>query len=91
MASMLIKNLPDDLHQELKQRAKRHHRSLNKEVIALLEGVLRDLATDAFLDSQDVRQARANRLRALRGNYRSSLSSSEAFAEAKSDELAQER
>ena len=31
MASVLIKNLPDELHQRLKQRARRHHRGLNKE------------------------------------------------------------
>ena len=37
MASLVIKNLPDDLHQQLKQRAQRHHRSLNKELIAILE------------------------------------------------------
>ena len=37
MASVLIKNLPDELHRELKQRAERHHRSLNKELIAIIE------------------------------------------------------
>ena len=40
MASVLIKNLPDELHQQLKLRAQRHHRSLNKELIALIEGAL---------------------------------------------------
>jgi plasmid stability protein len=40
MASVLIKNLPDDLHQQLKLRARQHHRSLNKELIALIESVL---------------------------------------------------
>lgn len=37
MASVLIKNLPDQLHQQLKLRAQRHHHSLNKELIALIE------------------------------------------------------
>jgi plasmid stability protein len=37
MASVLIKNLPDDHHQRLKQRAQRHHRSLDKELIAWRE------------------------------------------------------
>ena len=91
MASMLIKNLPDDLHQALKQRAKRHHRSLNKEIIALLEDALHRPTSDALLEPDDVRQTRANRLRALRGNYRSSLSSSEVFAERKTDEIKLER
>ena len=37
MASVLIKNLPDELHRALKLRAERHHRSLNKELIAIIE------------------------------------------------------
>lgn len=42
MASVLIKNLPDDLHERLKDRAQRHHRSVNKELIALIEAALRE-------------------------------------------------
>ena len=41
MASVLIKNLPDELHHQLKLRAQRHHRSLNKELIALIEAALK--------------------------------------------------
>lgn len=41
MASVVIKNLPDELHRELKQRAERHHRSLNKELIAIIETAVR--------------------------------------------------
>jgi plasmid stability protein len=37
MAPVLIKNLPDELHRQLKQRAERHHRSLHKELIAVIE------------------------------------------------------
>jgi plasmid stability protein len=40
MASILIKDIPADLHDRLRQRAQRDHRSLNKEVIALLEEAL---------------------------------------------------
>ena len=40
MASILIKDIPADLHERLRQAAQRDHRSLNKEVIALLEAVL---------------------------------------------------
>jgi plasmid stability protein len=39
MPSLTLKDLPRSLHRELKNRAKAHHRSLNKEVIATLEGV----------------------------------------------------
>jgi plasmid stability protein len=37
MATIVIKNLPESLHLQLKERARRHHRSLNKEAIALIE------------------------------------------------------
>lgn len=37
MPSILLKNLPENLHRSLKARAARNHRSLNKEAIALLE------------------------------------------------------
>lgn len=37
MATLTIRNLPDDLHARLKEQAKRNRRSLNQEVIAELE------------------------------------------------------
>jgi antitoxin VapB len=37
MATLTIRDIPDDLHDWLRQRAETHHRSLNKEVIAALE------------------------------------------------------
>lgn len=40
MASLLIKNVPDILHRKLKERAASRHRSMNGEVIAILEAVL---------------------------------------------------
>ena len=40
MPSILIKDIPPGLHQQLRQAAKRDHRSLSKEVIALLEAAL---------------------------------------------------
>lgn len=39
MPNITLKNIPRDLHRALKNRAKAHHRSLNKEVIATLQGV----------------------------------------------------
>ena len=36
-ATITIKNMPDDLHRDLKARAVRHRRSLNGEIIAILE------------------------------------------------------
>jgi plasmid stability protein len=37
MASITLKSLPASLHRALKSRAAQHKRSLNKEVIAVLE------------------------------------------------------
>jgi len=49
MATITLKNIPPDLHRELKNRAIAHHRSLNKEVIATLLGVT---ASPYRLDTQ---------------------------------------
>lgn len=40
MPGLLIKDLPRELHQKLKESATRHHRSLAKEALALLEEAL---------------------------------------------------
>ena len=37
MATVTLKNIPADLHRELKRRAEEHHRSLDKEIIATLK------------------------------------------------------
>lgn len=45
MAALVIKKLPNALHGRLKARAKRHHRSLTKEAVALLEAGIKAPAT----------------------------------------------
>ena len=40
MATLTIKNLPDDLYQRLKVRAKHNRRSINSEAIVCLERTL---------------------------------------------------
>jgi plasmid stability protein len=40
MPSILIKDIPPHLHERLRKAAVRDHRSLSKEVIALLEATL---------------------------------------------------
>ena len=40
MPAVVIRDLPTILHQRLKQEAERHHRSMNREIIAILEKVL---------------------------------------------------
>lgn len=37
MPAFLVKDLPPGLHERLRQEATRHHRSMNREVIAILE------------------------------------------------------
>jgi hypothetical protein len=37
MAALLIKNMPPGIHQRLRLQAERHHRSMNREVLAILE------------------------------------------------------
>jgi plasmid stability protein len=37
MASITLKNVPAELHLELKKRAEEYHRSLNREIIATLK------------------------------------------------------
>ena len=36
MSTLVVKNLPDDLHERLRERAQRNHRSVTKEAIVLL-------------------------------------------------------
>ncbi len=51
MATITLKNIPEDLHQRLRESAARHHRSLNREIIAQLEASLteRSRETDELL------------------------------------------
>ena len=53
MASLTIKNIPDDLYEHLKQAANAHHRSINSELIYCLERTL--LPTK--LSSSDLKEA----------------------------------
>jgi len=37
-----VKNMPDDIAERLRQRAKRHHRSLQGELMAILESSVKE-------------------------------------------------
>ena len=37
MPTLVVKNLPQPLHERLKAQAQQHHRSMTKEVVALIE------------------------------------------------------
>lgn len=67
MPAITLKNLPRDLHRELKARAKAHHRSLNKEMIATLRAVTNPgHAPDAAAIIREAREARSKFKRPLR-------------------------
>lgn len=48
MPTLVVKNLPQPLHERLKAQAQEHHRSMTKEVVALIEqGLLAPRSTRA--------------------------------------------
>jgi plasmid stability protein len=65
MITITLKNIPEDLHKRLKERAAQHHRSLNNEAIACLETALksRQVDTEALLKrARDLRSRTPVRL-----------------------------
>ena len=42
MSTLVVKNLPDHLHEALKARARRNHRSLNKEAASIIEQAVQE-------------------------------------------------
>jgi plasmid stability protein len=77
MATLTIKNIPDAVYEQLKQRAARHRRSINSEIIVCLEKVLGSRSVDpaTFLAS----------LRALRKNMSSVFVTEEDLRAAKEE------
>ncbi len=72
MATMTVKDVPEKLHRQLKARALRHRRSLNSEILALLEA-----ATGSQQLDPDLLLARAA---ALRGRVGGRLTDSDLAA-----------
>jgi len=54
MAALTIRNIPDDLYQDLKEHAAKHQRSLNKEVVMMLERTMGRKNADAMEWLKDV-------------------------------------
>ncbi|MCW5881335.1 MAG: Arc family DNA-binding protein [Anaerolineae bacterium] len=46
MATITVKNIPDDLYAALKARAEAHHRSINSEIIVCIERTVRPQRID---------------------------------------------
>ena len=60
MATITLKNIPAELHRELKKRAEEHHRSLNKEILATLKSATGgSIRLDPTKLEESVRRARS--------------------------------
>ena len=46
MAYITLKNIPNDLYEDLKEQAARNHRSLNNEIIVCIQKAVRRRKTD---------------------------------------------
>lgn len=58
MATVTLKNIPDEIYSRLKQTAQRHRRSLNSEIIVCLERSLQPTAIrveDALVTARRLR------------------------------------
>ncbi|HEU4383546.1 MAG TPA: Arc family DNA-binding protein [Anaeromyxobacteraceae bacterium] len=62
--NLSIKNAPDDVVRRLKERAARHHRSLQGELMAIVESAARQEAAGLLTPRQALERARAAGLRA---------------------------
>ena len=56
MATLNIKNLPDDLYRRLKQRARRQHRSVAQEVTQILNQTLTEPEALSILELRGLGQ-----------------------------------
>jgi antitoxin FitA len=70
MATLTIKNIPDDLYQQLKKTAEQHRRSINSEVIVCLERSLQRSRSDADSTLARARDLRTRTLRPLLNDRR---------------------
>ncbi len=53
MPSVLVKNIPEELHRRLKERAAHNRRSLNSELLVILESAVADTAGPPPLEVVD--------------------------------------
>ncbi|HYN78570.1 MAG TPA: Arc family DNA-binding protein [Lamprocystis sp. (in: g-proteobacteria)] len=65
MADLTIRGVPDELHAWLKEQARAHHRSVNREAIALIESMRAGTAPARLRPSAQAILARASRFASL--------------------------
>ncbi|MBN8219423.1 MAG: Arc family DNA-binding protein [Spirochaetes bacterium] len=71
-ATLSLKEVPATTHRALKDRAAMNHRSLNGEILAILEAAVRSQNIDA--------QATLSRARELRGLFSGKITEADLFA-----------
>ena len=65
MATLTIRNLPDDVYQALRERARRRKRSINREAIFQLETSFGTREVDIETELEEIREFRES----LKGVY----------------------
>lgn len=56
MSTITLKNVPEDLHAALKSQARTHGRSLNKEILSVLQGRVSRSAQELIAEARAVRE-----------------------------------
>ncbi len=74
MSTLYVENVPDDLYQALRQRARQHRKSIAAEVLSLLE---ENIPTAEELKRRREFLARVERLRSRRSRFSGSFPSTE--------------
>ena len=74
MATLYVENVPDDVYDALRQRARQHRKSIASEVLSLLE---QNIVTAAERRSRNRFLREAQRLRSLRSGSRRKAKSAE--------------
>lgn len=59
MTTITLKNIPDNLYEDLKKQAKQHHRSINSEIIVCLEYALQLNKPNIKIILKEARRLRA--------------------------------
>lgn len=68
MASLQIRDMPDDLYESLKQRAEKDHRSLAQQALVLLSEALNAGAKDSSRRINALKRIRSNQVKTKSGD-----------------------
>jgi plasmid stability protein len=74
MATLYVENIPEDLYDSLRERARRHRKSIAAEILSLLE---QNVVTPAELKSRELFLRQVKRLRSRAPRTAGTFASSE--------------